>query len=431
MEDRTSPCRGPTEPAPRVGRVFSPLDDELGLLPGNLAPRQHEHVVHLASWMPFAWAARMLEQLLGVQVSEETVRRLTEQAGASVAAAQTAQAKAPMQEEAQGKTDPARLAISADGACVPLLHGEWAEVRTVAIGEVEERCTAEGEHEIHVGQVSYFSRLTDAETFADLAEVEMRRRKVIQAEQVCAVTDGADWLQGFIDLHRSDAVRILDFPHAAEHVSDLLEALEKMGHHFPVQMLERCLHVLKHRGPGPLFRMSQHLPPDLTELTSVREHLGYLRKREGLMQYPQFRRQGWPIGSGMVESANKLVVEARLKGAGMHWERSHVNPLLALRNGACNQRWQETWRLAVAHQHAQHVQSRTTRAEQRKQAKLSSAGPLPVESLAPACHHAPTQKTPARLPPTPAATLPGSCRPSAHHPWKRGRACTPKAVAKI
>ena len=413
-----------------MGRVFFPLDDELGLLPGNLAPRQQEHVVHLASWMPFAWAARMLDQLLGVQVSEETVRRLTEQAGARVVAAQTAQATTPLQEEQPGQGIPARLVMSADGACVPLLHGEWAEVRTVAIGEVEERCTADGEHEIHVGQVSYFSRLTDAETFADLAEVEMRRRKVIQAEQVCAVTDGADWLQGFIDLHRSDAVRILDFPHAAEHLSNLLEAVEKMGHPFPTQTLERCLHVLKHRGPRPLLRMSQHVPPELTELASVREHLGYLRKRERLMQYPQFRHQGWPIGSGMVESANKLVVQARLKGAGMHWERSHVNPVLALRNGVCNQRWQETWQLAVAHQHSQHVQSRTTRAEQRKQAKLSSNASVLVESSSAASQLPLEQKAP-RMPPAPAATLPGSCRPSVHHPWKRSPACATKWFAKI
>jgi Uncharacterised protein family (UPF0236) len=418
------------EHAQHVGRVFFPLDEELGLLPGNLAPRQHEHLVHLASWMPFAWAVQMLEHLLGVQVSEETVRRLTEQAGAQVEAVQTAQAKEPLQEEPQEQTSSTHLAISADGACVPLLHGEWAEVRTVAIGEVEERCTAEGEHQIHVGQVSYFSRLTDAETFADLAEVEMRRRKVIQAEQVCAVTDGADWLQGFVDLHRSDAVRILDFPHAAEHVSDLLHALEQMGHHFPAQMLERCLHVLKHRGPDPLLRMSQRLSSDLTELAGVREHLGYLRKRQGLMQYPQFRRQGWPIGSGMVESANKLVVEARLKGAGMHWERSHVNPLLALRNGVCNQRWQETWHLAVAHQHAQQRQCRTARAEQRKQAQLSSPAPLPVESSS-AAPSAPLEEKASRMLPVPAATLPGSCRPSAHHPWKRGPACVTKRFAKL
>ena len=62
--------------------------------------------------MPFAWAVRMLDHVLGVQVSEETVRRLAEQAGASIEAVQTAQAKAPMQEEPQGKTGPARLAES-------------------------------------------------------------------------------------------------------------------------------------------------------------------------------------------------------------------------------------------------------------------------------------------------------------------------------
>ena len=45
----------------------------------------------------------------------------------------------------------------------------------------------------------------------------------------------------------------------------------------------------------------------------------------------------------MVESANKLVVEARLKGAGMHWRRSHVDPMLALRNLLGNDRWEQEW----------------------------------------------------------------------------------------
>jgi len=53
------------------------------------------------------------------------------------------------------------------------------------------------------------------------------------------------------------------------------------------------------------------------------------------MQYATFQQQGFPIGSGIVESANKTVVEVRLKGAGMHWDRRHVNPLLALRTVAC------------------------------------------------------------------------------------------------
>ena len=126
--------------------------------------------------------------------------------------------------------------------------------------------------------------------------------------------DRADWLQAFVEIHRSDAVRILDFPHEASQAAKVLEALSARGLTFPAQMLERCLHVLKHRGPGALARMADHLTKAQTVQEDVREQFGYLRKRLSLMQYPTFQSAGWPIGSGMVESANKLVVEARRVG---------------------------------------------------------------------------------------------------------------------
>jgi hypothetical protein len=72
-------------------------------------------------------------------------------------------------------------------------------------------------------------------------------------------------------------------------------------------------------------------------------NLAYLEKRIDLMQYPSFAQQGLPIGSGAVESGNKLVVEARLKGAGMHWALPHVNPMLGLRNILCSDRWETDW----------------------------------------------------------------------------------------
>src|SRR5947208_9777148 len=115
-------------PAPRVERGFFPLDEELALPPGtSLTPRQQEHLVHLASWMPFERAAKMLECLLGVQVSEATTRRQAEQAGELAEAVQTAQAQAKT-EVAPPSTGATRLAVSADGAYVPLRKGEWAEV---------------------------------------------------------------------------------------------------------------------------------------------------------------------------------------------------------------------------------------------------------------------------------------------------------------
>jgi hypothetical protein len=101
----------------------------------------------------------------------------------------------------------------------------------------------------------------------------------------------------------------------------------------------------------------------------MQENLAYLQKREAHMQYPTYQQAGWPIGSGSVESANKLVVEARLKGAGMRWERQNVNPLLVLRNAVCNRQWHETWATSVAHRRA----LRTSHRQAESQQHLTSA----------------------------------------------------------
>ncbi len=414
-----------------MGKVFFPLDEELGLLPGNLAPRQQEHLVHLACFMPFDKAAEMVGAILSVQTNEETARQLTERMGACMEAAQTAEVDTPCPQESKEGPVPQRCVISSDGAMVSLTKKQWAEVRTLAIGEPHEKFNANGEREIHVGKLSYFSRLADASSFIDLAEVEIRRRKVREAKEVCAVMDGADWCQSLTDRHRPDAVRILDFPHAAEHISLLLESLERAKIRFPPQVLERCLHILKHRGPSPLLRMADRLLKTASQQEGESCHLGYLRRREALMQYPQFRQQSWPIGSGMVESANKNVVEARLKGTGMHWERKNVNPMLALRTAVCNSRWQEMWQKAVLQHQRQQAQARSYRVEQRAQALRACGNPSQTspppqsaavsegrDSLSPSDPARPAESPSVTHPPTVpigAVARPGSSRSSAHH----------------
>ena len=79
------------------------------------------------------------------------------------------------------------------------------------------------------------------------------------------------------------------------------------------------------------------------EVKAVKGSLEYLEKRRGQIRYAEFHAEGYPIGSGAVESANKLVVEARLKGSGMHWARKNVDPMLALRTVVCSERWGEVW----------------------------------------------------------------------------------------
>lgn len=409
------------EPVPHVGWGFFPLDEQLALVAGSLTPMAEEHLVRLAAWMPFGRAAQMLQALTGVQVSEATVRRRSEQMGKVVQEQQEEQSQAQASVPTKQKSPCKPLVMSADGAFVPLEHGIWAEVRTLAIGEVEQQ----GEQS-RTSALSYFSRMTDASSFADLSSAETQQRHVLQAAQVAVVTDGAEWLQSWTDLHRPDATRILDFPHAAQRISSILEALAQAGQHLAPDALSRSLHLLKHRGPRPVLRWLGWLTREAREKATIVEDLTYLHKREPLMQYPSYRAAGWPIGSGMVESANKLVMQARLKGAGMHWSPAHVNPLLALRTTVCNDRWDATWALATSRRLATKQAARLARTHQR-QSQATQAFLL-------AWMHFLLPRTPA---PTPAPLLPPRSpgrvagRPTSHHPWKRFISPRPKEPAKL
>jgi hypothetical protein len=336
--------------------------------------------------MPFAQAAALLSALTGIEVSQALAQRYSEAAGAAYEQGQTESVACIEQGEIPvGGAVAQKLQFSADGAMVPLLHGQWAEVRTLVIGEVQPAVQRQDEWIVQTRKLSYFSRKVSAQEFERLALVEMVRRGVEQAAQVGAVMDGADWEQGFIDYHRPDAVRILDFAHAAEHISPVGELLWGEGTAETHQWLSERLHELKHAGPQGILAELRALQKQYPDEKVVVGNLAYFEKREAQLHYPQFQAAGWPIGSGMVESGNKIVVEARLKGAGMHWAGEHVNPMLALRNILCSERWDEEWPKVEARLRQQAAQRRRDlhQRRQKDQAALApptgSTAPDPVE----------------------------------------------------
>jgi hypothetical protein len=326
-----------------VDKGFFPLDDELELLSGVLTPHGHENLVRLAGWMPFEKAAEMLADLQGIQVSQALSQRYSEQAGAAYVELQTEEVERLEREMPAPPQGGDKLQMSADGAMVPLLHGQWGEARTLVIGEVQPAVQEQDEWVVHTRNLSYFSRKVSAQEFTRLALVETQRRGIETASQVGALMDGSDWLQGFTDYHRPDAVRILDFPHAGDHISLIGEYLHGEGTPQTQQWITQRLHQLKHEGPVELLTELHQLQDQYPNEPAVTGNLAYLEKRQAQMQYPRFQEQGWPIGSGIVESGNKLVVEARLKGSGMHWADEHVDPMLAIRNILCSDRWKLEW----------------------------------------------------------------------------------------
>jgi len=201
------------------GNGVFPLDAELDLPPVCLLPHAHQALVRLGALLPFAQATEQLRALLDIRISTSTVRQHTEQAGRGSLAVQNEQAKplALCPEE----TPAERMVMSADGAFVPLVGGQWGEVKLLAIGQVEvqEAVAPQCLPSTSTTEVSYFARLTDVSTFSEQASAEIRRRSLDRAKAVCAVQDGAEWLVGLTHSHQHDALRILDFAHAAQRIA--------------------------------------------------------------------------------------------------------------------------------------------------------------------------------------------------------------------
>lgn len=393
----------------------------MGLLPGELSATLAEGVVRLGTHLPFARAAAELAFFWGVELEETTIRRATEAAGAAYVAAQDAERERLEQERPAPPPGPTVQYLSADGAMVPLVGGAWAEVKTLAIGTVVQRAGPDGAPEAHTVDLSYFSRLADAETFTQAAYVEAHRRGTETAGVVGAVQDGAEWEQHLVDLFRPDAVRILDFPHGVEHLT--AAAQPSLGQGTPAlrAWLDRQAPALKHAPDGArrVLRALARLPvgraADPPQATAARDAaVGYFTKRLAQVRYAAFVAAGYPIGSGSTESANKVVVEARLKGRGMHWAREHVDPLVALRTVACNGRWAEAWpRISARLRHEAAHRHQARRAARRPMAPVPVVcrEPSPVPVVAPA-----------RAAIAPAPTRPKTIvdgRPTRWHPWRR------------
>ncbi len=124
----------------------------------------------------------------------------------------------------------------------------------------------------------------------------------------------------------------------------------------------------------------------------------------------------------MVEGANKVVVEGRLKGAGMRWAREHVNPMVALRTVVYSDRWDEGWAQISSALCEEEREGRTRRRQQRRASRVcqeaGSCGHAPVTQAASTVQTVVPAQVPCAQPRGAVqASEPG--RPAADHPWRR------------
>lgn len=111
------------------------------------------------------------------------------------------------------------------------------------------------------------------------------------------------------------------------------------------QWAERLLHTLKHEGYDPAWDQLTAWRTSLTSPTqkeAADKLLNYVSKRQEMIQYPQFQKQGWQIGSGPTESRCKTSTQ-RPKGRGRRWDAPNAESTAALTTQEDSGQWNRYW----------------------------------------------------------------------------------------
>lgn len=314
---------------------------------GAYTPQVQEAIARLGSRLPFDEAREELALLWSVKISRGGVRHITLRHG-QIADELIEQEVARLEQEAPPPTaKPKQLVMSADGAMVQLTSGEWREVKTAAFGEFESKWDGKNKQVVTTTKnISYFSRVATAEAFTTSALYEWQRRGGENAERVVAVNDGALWIQTFIDYHAPQAIRVIDFAHAQAYLAIIGKAIYGAETEQFKQWYARLSRQLGKKPPQHTLselRLLQGQHQTHPEAETIEQAIRYLERRETQIDYPHFRKLQVPIGSGMVESGHKVVMQRRMKQAGMRWAEANLNPMLALRLALCNKVWTTNW----------------------------------------------------------------------------------------
>lgn len=214
------------------------------------------------------------------------------------------------------------LYVQNDGALVSMQSGEWKEVKSAVLFESGRHARGTDASRGVISQARYVSVLGGQDAFKTALKAALQIENAVRAASVVWIADGAKGNWALASQLAPTATQILDWYHAAQHAADCAKAL------FGEQ--DACVAPFRQRLESLLFcgnvqlalrelRACIALAPSGAPLKALTQLIGYYRENQRRMAYDVYRERGLLIGSGVIESAHRHVIHARMKRAGQHW----------------------------------------------------------------------------------------------------------------
>ena len=339
---------------PGKGIGHYPADAALGIEGGKTPALLRLVCLEGADEASYQKAEEHLRETGGIGISARQIQRTVQQIGAGAQRWQQREALKPL---AECKPSPILYVLS-DATGLPMRKEELegrkgkqldgtAKTRSVYLGCVftqhqrDEKGHPVRDHE----STSYVSSMNGIEEFGSMLRQDAIRRNMGQADEVVLLMDGAPALEKMGQLNFPDALQIVDFWHAAEHASKVVEALLG-GKEHPYYQTQRSRWVKRLLGNGVenLINETRQQCAGKPNEQEVEEQLHYFVHNVPRMKYKTFRRQGFFIGSGVVEAGCKSVIGSRCKQSGMFWGKPGAENVLALRCISASRRLNAFWK---------------------------------------------------------------------------------------
>ncbi len=270
----------------------------------------------------------VIKQFLNVEIGHTQAHRVTDTYGEELG-------KTPMTERTMPPVKKQEvLYVEADGSMLLTREEGWKEVKLGRVFKSEDCIRTDGKVDF-IRHSQYLAHLGSARDFTDQMDGLIESYGCL-ANRLAFISDGAVWIKNWIEDSFPNAVSILDYYHASEHLHAFAQDFftdEKNRKRWSHRQL--CL-LWESKVDKVIDNIGQ-LAPNNKEAQNL---MDYYQSNKARMDYKHYRQIGCGIiGSGAIESAHRSVVQKRMKLSGQRWSRRGAQNMLNLRVTHMNGQW--------------------------------------------------------------------------------------------
>jgi len=334
--------RDGTEEATKRNAEIIPLDEYLRIagLPFKMSPEMMAETAFFgAHESSFKSAEGMIQRCIPTQITDTLIREVTEYVGRAVFEEDTRRA-CPIEKNMDKIPDkPDRkgiLYIMVDGAAINTRKKDekgstWRENKLALVFSSTDLRTRRDGITQDILRKEYMPCLGSVEEFKHYLFECAVRNGYGRYEQTIIVSDGAAWIRNMGEELFPDALQILDFYHLAENIYGFGKYLFQGDEKRYTPWAEALIGLLRNsRSEEVLHQLEPYqgktLPP------GVVNPFTYIQHNKNKIDYAEYKRLGYYIGSGPIESGNKTVVQKRCKQAGMMWNEPNAQDMVTLKS---------------------------------------------------------------------------------------------------